>query len=173
MGMAGGNQKTDLDELETRFGTNLILSEKEQGGVCIERKDVEGALLGFQYTVIAEVLTAKTVKGDVFVDCFMSLWRGREGVSIREIVDRRFLARFAGKRDLQRVVEADMPWMFKNDLVLVADRTEKGLNRGPPLSLGVFWVQLHNVPVLNMTQAVAESIGSLMGEVRSVDKTGS
>ncbi|KAM1465672.1 hypothetical protein ACFXTO_045147 [Malus domestica] len=97
MGMAGGNQKTDLDELETRFGTNLILSEKEQGGVCIERKDVEGALLGFQYTVIAEVLTAKAVKGDVFVDCFMSLWRGREGVSIREIVDRRFLARFAGK----------------------------------------------------------------------------
>ncbi|KAM1120135.1 hypothetical protein ACFX2J_044046 [Malus domestica] len=173
MGMAGGNQKADLDELETRFGTNLILSEKEQGGVCIERKDVEGALLGFQYTVIAEVLTAKAVKGDVFVDCFMSLWRGREGVSIREIGDRRFLARFAGKRDLQRVVEADMPWMFKNDLVLVADRTEKGLNRGPPLSLGVFWVQLHNVPVLSMTQAVAESIGSLMGEVRSVDKTGS
>ncbi|KAM1325327.1 hypothetical protein EV1_046001 [Malus domestica] len=171
--MAGGSPNEDLEELGTRFGINLILSEKELGGVCIERKDVEGALLGFQYTLIAEVLTAKAVKGDVFVDCFMSLWRGREGVSIREIGDRRFLARFAGKRDLQWVVEADMPWMFKNDLVLVADRTEKGLNRWTPLFLGVLWVQLHNVPVLSMTQAVAETIGSLMGEVRLVDKTGS
>ncbi|KAM1000945.1 hypothetical protein ACFX2I_007526 [Malus domestica] len=171
--MARGSPKEDLEELGTRFGTNLILSEREQGGVCIERNDVEGALLGFQYTLIAEVLTAKAVKGDVFVDRFMSFWRGREGVSIREIGDRRFLARFAGKKDLQRVVEADLPWMFKNDLVLVADRTEKGLNRWTPLFLGMFWVQLHNVPVLSMTQAVVETIGSLMGEVRSVDKTGS
>ncbi|KAM2096827.1 hypothetical protein ACFX1R_020424 [Malus domestica] len=57
--MAGGSPKADLEELGTRFGTNLILSKKEQGGVCIERKDVESALLGFQYTLIAEVLTAK------------------------------------------------------------------------------------------------------------------
>ncbi|KAM1184472.1 hypothetical protein ACFX15_013407 [Malus domestica] len=71
--MAGGSPKEDLKELGTRFGTNLILSEKEQGGVCIERKDIECALLGFQYTLIAEVLTAKAVKGDVFVDRFMSL----------------------------------------------------------------------------------------------------
>ncbi|KAM1733657.1 hypothetical protein PS1_019335 [Malus domestica] len=57
--MAGGSPKADLEELGTRFGTNLILSEKEHGGVCIERKDVESALLGFQYTLIAEVLTTK------------------------------------------------------------------------------------------------------------------
>lgn len=134
--MAEGNPRENLEELGARFGSNLILSEKELEGVCIERKDVEGALLGFQYTLIVEVLTGKEVKGDVFIDCFMSLWRGREGVSIREIGDRRFLARFAGQRDLQRVVDADQPWMFKNDLVLVADRTEKGLNRWTPYPWG-------------------------------------
>lgn len=62
---------------------------------------------------------------------------------------------------------------FKNDLVMVVDQMENGLNRWAPLSLGIFWVQLHNVPVLNMTQVVVESINGLMGTVRMVDKTGS
>ncbi|KAM1777717.1 hypothetical protein ACFX11_044340 [Malus domestica] len=161
-----------MDELGSRFRSHLKLSEKERGCLSIERKDMEGALLGFQYSMVAEVLTTKEVKGDVFIDCFTSLWRGREGVSIRDIGDRRFLARFAGLRDLQRVLDADQPWSYKNDLVMVADRTEKGLNRWTLLTLGVFWVQMHNVPVLSMTQAVAESIGGLIGTVRMVDKTG-
>ncbi|KAM0985120.1 hypothetical protein ACFX13_012655 [Malus domestica] len=80
-----------MDELGSRFGSNLKLSEKERGCLSIERKDVECALLGFQYSMVAKVLTSKEVKGDVFIDCFMSLWRGRKGVSIRDIGDRRFL----------------------------------------------------------------------------------
>lgn len=35
--------------------------------------------------MIAEVFTVKGVKSDIFIDWFMSLWRGREGVSIRDI----------------------------------------------------------------------------------------
>ncbi|KAM2009144.1 hypothetical protein ACFX16_003954 [Malus domestica] len=171
--MVGSINREVMDELGSRFGSKLRLSEKEHGGIIIERKDVEGAILGLQYTLIAEVLTSKEVNGEVFTDRFMSLWRGREGVSIRDIGNRRFLARFAGQRDLLRVVEADQPWTFKNDLVMVADRKENGRNRWAPLSEGTFWVQMHNVPVLSMTQAVAKSIGGLMGVVSKVDKSGS
>ncbi|KAM2309478.1 hypothetical protein COP1_031455 [Malus domestica] len=171
--MGEDKPKKDMEELGTKFGAKLKLSEKELGGICIQRKDVEGALVGLQYTLIAEVLTSKEVNGEAFIDCFMSLWRGREGVSIRDIGDRRFLTRFAGQRDLQRVADSDQPWHFKNDLVMVADRTDSGLNRWAPLSSGMCWVQIHNVPVLSMTQAVAESIGGLLGTVKSVDKSGS
>ncbi|KAM2039419.1 hypothetical protein ACFX1T_012859 [Malus domestica] len=171
--MVGSFNKDEMEELGSRFGSKLKLSEKERGGIVIERKDVEGAILGLKYTLIAEVLTSKEVNGEIFTDRFMSLWRGCEGVSIRDIGNRRFLARFAGQRDLLRVVEADLPWTFKNDLVMVADRTENGRDRWAPLSAGTFWVQMHNVPVLSMTQAVAESIGGLMGIVCKVDKSGS
>ncbi|KAM1376754.1 hypothetical protein PS1_038739 [Malus domestica] len=171
--MGEDKPKKDMEELGSRFGAKLKLFEKELGGISIQRKDVEGALVGLQYTLIAEVLTSKEVNGEAFIDCFMSLWRGREGVSIRDIGDRRFLTRFAGQRDLQRVVDSDQPWHFKNDLVMVADWTDSGLNRWAPLSSGVFWVQIHNVPVLSMTQAVAESIGGLLGTVKLVDKSGS
>lgn len=63
----------------------------------------------------------------------------------------------------------DHPWMFKDDLVMVADRTGNGLNRWTTLSLNVFWVQIHNVPSLSMTAAVAEAIWGLMGTVCTVD----
>ncbi|KAM1040976.1 hypothetical protein ACFX13_030941 [Malus domestica] len=171
--MARDESKCEVEDLGLGFRSKLRLSEKELGGICIERKDVEGALLGLQYTMIAEVLTSKVVNREVFIDCFMSLWRGREGVSIRDIGENRFLARFASQQDLLRVADADQPWFFKGDLVMAADRSAKGLNRWTPLHLGTFWVQVHNVPVLNMTQAVAESIGGLMGTVRKVDKSGS
>lgn len=46
--------------------------------------------------MVAEVLTTKDVHGEAFVDCFTSLWRGRDGVSIRDIEGWRFLARFVG-----------------------------------------------------------------------------
>lgn len=81
----------DMKELGSRFGFKLRLSNKKLRGISIKIKDVEGALLGFQYTMIVEVLTTKDVNGDVFIDCFMSLWRGREKVSIRDIGEPRFL----------------------------------------------------------------------------------
>ncbi|KAM1660831.1 hypothetical protein COP2_003844 [Malus domestica] len=119
--MVGSINREVMDELGSRFGSKLRLSDKERGGIIIERNDVEGAILGLQYTLIAEVLTSKEVNGEVFTDRFMSLWRGREGVSIRDIGNQRFLARFVGQQDLLRVVEADQPWTLKNDLVMVVD----------------------------------------------------
>ncbi|KAB2622512.1 hypothetical protein D8674_024694 [Pyrus ussuriensis x Pyrus communis] len=123
--------------------------------------------------IFGSTLTSKEVYGELFIDCFTSLWRGRDDVSIRDIGDRRFLARFVGHSDMQRVLVADQPWTFKNDLMLVADRTGKGLRRCTPLSFGVFWVQIHNVPPLSITVVVAEAIGGLMGTVRKVDTIGS
>lgn len=130
---------------------------------------MEGVLLGFQYNLVAEVLTSKDVHGEAFTDYFTSLWRGREDVSIRDLGNRRFLARFVGHGNLHRVMDTDDPWTFKSDLMLVVDRTRTGLNRWAPLSLGIFWVQIHNVPPLSMTVAVAESIGGRMGCVWKVD----
>lgn len=47
--------------------------------------------------------------------------------------------------------------------MLVVERTGKGLHRWTLLSLGVFWVQIHNVPPLSMIVAVAEAIRGTSG----------
>ncbi|KAM2468383.1 hypothetical protein FF1_010065 [Malus domestica] len=122
--MAADRDIQEVEELGVRFGTNLRLTDKERGGLTIDRKAIDVVLLGFQYTLHAEVLMSKELHGKALIDRFTSLWKGREGVSIRNIGDRRFLARFVGQRDLEKVVDADLPWTFKNDLVMVANRTE-------------------------------------------------
>lgn len=59
--------------------------------------------------------------------------------------------------------------MFRGDLVLVVDGARHG-RWAEPLHLATLWVQLHNIPPLNMTEAVARAIGGLIGEVVKVDK---
>ncbi|KAM2536189.1 hypothetical protein TB1_021660 [Malus domestica] len=109
------NVEDIMAELGQSLGIKLQLTEKEKDGVVIARKDVEEALIGFHYMVLVEVLTDRTVHGEAFVDRFTLLWRGKEGVSIREIGDRRFLVRFVAKRDMQRVFDSDFPWTIRED----------------------------------------------------------
>lgn len=168
-GMAADRVRKDLEELESKFDSKLRLTEKEREGITIDRKVVEGVLLGFQCTLVAEVFTSKDMHGKAFIDCFTSFWRRREGVSIRDLGNRRFLARIVGHGDLRKGMEADQPWTFKSDLVLVADRTGTGFNRWASFSLGIFWVQIHNVLPLSMIAAVVESIGGRMGCMQKVD----
>lgn len=110
----------------------------------------------------------KHVNENPFIDQFMSLWRGREGVSIRALGGARFMARFVGRRDMSRVLEAEKPWLFQDDLVLVVDGARHGCWTDS-LHLVTMWVQMHNVPLLNMTEAVARAIGGLVGNVVRVD----
>ncbi|XP_017178374.1 uncharacterized protein [Malus domestica] len=95
--------------------------------------------------------------------------RGREGVSIRALGGAQFMARFVSRWDMCRVLEAEKPWLFREDLVLVVDGARHN-QRAEPLHLVSIWVQLHNVPPFNMTEAVALTIGGLVGKVLRVDK---
>lgn len=49
-GMTG---KMNMEMLEKCFGMSLNLFEKEKGGVRIGKKEVEGALVGFNHCIIA------------------------------------------------------------------------------------------------------------------------
>ena len=135
-----------MEELGVNLGAKLKLSEKERSVLVIGMKEVEEALVGFNLCAVVEVLTTKEVNRDVFIDRFTSLWRGRSGVSIRDLGSRRFLARFVSEQDLTRVTKAEQPWMYKDDLVMTADRSHAGKDRWAPLTHGNFWVQLHNIP---------------------------
>lgn len=160
----------DMEELENRFGSKLKLSERERRGVKLEQEEVSDTLLGFHYSLVVEVLTHRSVNRDAFISVFTGLWRGAEGVSFREIGERRFLARFVGLRDLRRVLDME-PWSFSNSLVLVAEESRALGDRGVPLSTGVFWVQMHGLPPLSMTVSAVTKIGGLIGQVLEVDKS--
>lgn len=96
MQRAGEDRRAAIEELDTdgvmeelwqTLGDKLYLTDRENEGVVIDRKDVEEALIGFHYMLLAEVLTVRAVHEEAFIDRFTSLWRGKEGVSIRDIGD--------------------------------------------------------------------------------------
>ncbi|KAB2635890.1 hypothetical protein D8674_026424 [Pyrus ussuriensis x Pyrus communis] len=113
--------RRNMESLVKKFGSSLSLSELEKGGINIEKKDTEGALLGFHHSVVVEVFSTKAVNKNGFIDQFTSLWRGNEGISIRALGEARFIARFIGHRNISRVLESKKSWLFRDDLVLVVD----------------------------------------------------
>lgn len=171
--MEKSDMKDVMEELGKTLGDKLHLTDREKDGVVIGRKDVEEALIGFHYMLLAEVLIERTVHGEAFIDRFTSLWQGKEGVSIRDIGDRRFLIKFMAKRDMQRVLDSEFPWTFRDDFVIGGDCTNRKEARWNALSLGDMWIQIHKVPPLSMRIAVAMTIGGKIGTVLIVDKSAS
>ncbi|KAB2626693.1 hypothetical protein D8674_020311 [Pyrus ussuriensis x Pyrus communis] len=111
----------------------------------------------------------KPVNDNAFIDQFTSLWRRREGVSIKALGGAHFMARFVGWRDTCRVLKAGKPWLFMDDMVLVVDGVQHG-HWANPLHLVMMWVQMHNIPPLNIMDVVARAIGGLLETVVKVDK---
>lgn len=144
-----------IEELGKNLGNKLYVIDKEKDVVVIDMKDVEEALIGFHYILLVEVLTEKAVNGEAFIDRFTSLWKGKEGVSIRDIGDRRFFIRFVAKWDMQRVLDSEFPWTFRDDFVMVGDCTNRREARWNDMSMRDMWVQIHKVPPLSMTVAMA------------------
>lgn len=49
----------NMKALATRFRMSISLSKKEKGGIKIDKKAMEEALLGFHYNIVAEVHSKK------------------------------------------------------------------------------------------------------------------
>lgn len=77
------------------------------------------------------------------------------------------MVRFENHRDKARVLDME-PWTYRDALVLLSEVTVGCDIRSVDLKMGVFWVQLHGIPPLNMMVAVAQKIGTLLGQVAKV-----
>ncbi|KAL6276963.1 hypothetical protein ACE6H2_020564 [Prunus campanulata] len=138
-----------MEELEQHFGSNLCLSEKEHVGIQIAAEKCGDLWKGSSVTLVARVLTNWAVQSEGFIGMFTRLWRGMDGVSIKEIGERRFL---------------------RESLVLLAE-THVGMDaREMEVGHSTFWVQFHGIPPFNMVTLVARKIGSLIGRVMEVDQ---
>lgn len=160
---------TAMEALEQRFGSHLSLSEKELVGIQITAEECGDLWYGSAFTLVVRVLTNRAVHSEGFIGLFTRLWRGLDGVSIKEIGERRFLARFVSKKDKLRVLDME-PWAYRDNLVLLAE-THVGMDaREVEAHHCTFWVQFHGIPPFNMATQVARKIGSIMGRVVEVDQ---
>ncbi|KAH0972960.1 hypothetical protein GBA52_025116 [Prunus armeniaca] len=135
-----------MEDLELRFGANLRLSDKERQGVRIGESDLGSQFVGHHNTLVAKVHSQRVVNKEGFIASFSRMWKGIAGVSIKEFADKSFLVRFENHRDKARVLGME-PWTYHDALVLLSEVTVGCDVRSVDLNLGVFWVQLHGIPL--------------------------
>ncbi|CAL8151989.1 unnamed protein product [Prunus armeniaca] len=157
-----------LEDFESSFERQLDLTDRERVGVVIGSAAVSDRFVGFPYSLVAKIVSQQEVHRDNFIKTFTSLWKGSDEVSIKEIAHNRFWVRFVCDRDRQRVLDME-PWTFRRSLILLAAVAEEDCIHTMALTHGTFWLQIHGVPGFCMTVAVANAIGSTVGEVLRVD----
>ncbi|KAK9911292.1 hypothetical protein M0R45_035211 [Rubus argutus] len=151
-----------MEEMGKRFAGSLVLSEREARGLKIGSSAAQAAVL-FKYALVCKVLTQRFFRRRSFIDLFSRLWGGEKGVSISDVEDERFIARFSCEEDMQRVFDRE-PWDFDRSLIVMGRSKDVESVTDVVLSTAVFWIQAYGVPFRFRTPAVARDIGGLFGE---------
>ena len=90
------------------------------------------------------------------------------GVTIRDIEDNLFMAVFPSRDDLERVF-VQSPWTFDKKLIQIV-RFEGDLQPAEvSFKFAAFWIQIFNLPIKSMVQAVGEDIRNAIGRSLEVD----
>ncbi|XP_030932612.1 uncharacterized protein LOC115958345 [Quercus lobata] len=147
-----------LEDLWARF----TLTEDEEGGADIPNKeDVE------VHRLAGKFFTKRTLNVDAVACTFKPLWKPAGELKIRDSGDNVLVFEFEDVLDLERVLEYE-PWSY--DKSLIAFQRVLDVEQIPHLDFGqvTFWVQLHNIPLKNLSQETGEAVGNSIGKVVQV-----
>ncbi|TXG60616.1 hypothetical protein EZV62_015189 [Acer yangbiense] len=88
----------------------------------------------------------------------------------RKTVNREAFIRVMGKEeeDQNRILSRD-PWSFDDALIALEKPTGKGTMESLSFKTAVFWVQIHQIPLLCMTRDNRWFLGGMIGEVVDID----
>ncbi|TXG62451.1 hypothetical protein EZV62_009445 [Acer yangbiense] len=118
--------------------------------------------------LVGKVLGFKVVNMDAFRDVMSTIWRVNGGVEIEAIEDNIFEFHFKNLEARKRILSGG-PWRLDRAIIILEeptgteDITNMGFNKTE------FWVQVHNLPFLCMSEEIGVFLGNMIGEVRNID----
>lgn len=118
--------------------------------------------------LVGRFLTDRTVHFTSMKHRMASIWRPGRGVVIHDIGSQRYLFQFFHVIDLKRVYEGG-PWSFDNCLLLLHHLKPGEMPAQVPLNIVNFWVQVYDLPVGYMSEAVGRQLGDFIGTFLEYD----
>ena len=115
-------------------------------------------------TLAAKFYTRRVINVEAIARTFKPLWQTRKSFSIQDVGDNMALIEFEEAADLERVLLGE-PWSYNKYLIAFHRLSNEIAVEDLPFHQVDFWVQLHNLPVLNMKRRVAIAMGGYIGEV--------
>ncbi|TXG57078.1 hypothetical protein EZV62_018391 [Acer yangbiense] len=115
-------------------------------------------------SLVGKVLSTKAVNKDGFQAVMRKICQTRDGVEIDPVVGNIFAFHFQNIEDKRRIISGG-PWSF-NDALIVLEETEgkRDIQR-TKFNKAEFWIQIHNAPLICMTEEIGCFLGNIIGEV--------
>nr|POE69175.1 hypothetical protein CFP56_66332 [Quercus suber] len=135
------------------------LSDEEKGVMTVESHVVAASKTQAQFSILFKLQTNRDFNKEAFKATCGNLWRGSQGVTIKEVGQNLFLAIFGSEEQLE-VILNKRPWTFEKKLILMK-RFSGDIN--PALVTfhsSPFWIRVFNIPIKSMTKEVGARIAN-------------
>ncbi|TXG48436.1 hypothetical protein EZV62_027730 [Acer yangbiense] len=157
----------DTDELE-RLCSALSIQELEGPVRSLDKgmKTRRERKLGF--CLVGKVITKMLVNKDAFIRVFNMIWKVSEGVDIEWVEGNIFTFQFFNLEDRDRIINGG-PWNFDKAIVVLEKMPIDGDITNLKFNKVDFWIQVHKIPPLCMSEEIGLFLGKQIGEVKEVD----
>ena len=102
---------------------------------------------------------------EAIAQTFKQLWLTKKGFEVKDMGNHVVLFVFSDKTDANRVLLGE-PWSYDKYLVSLCRLEKNGAVKDLVFDQKAFWVQIHDIPVCNMTPEAPAKIGKVCGEVQ-------
>jgi hypothetical protein len=110
-------------------------------------------------------------KKEAFQNMMSRLWKTMGNVGSKELNDNLWLVEFSTELDEWRVIDG-WPWLFDRSVLVLIEVDENILPAQMDFTRSLFWVQVHDMPLICMNRAVGSRIVETLGKVEEVDVIG-
>lgn len=144
--------------------------ENEENEELTFEEGVEEEHNRFELCLVGRFLTEKNINVRAMKSKMADLWKPAMGISIKDLKPGIFLFQFYHKEDMNWALDKG-PWTFDNALLVLSSiRTGEDPVKIPLFEVE-FWVQIYELPVGLMTEAVGKQLGNFFGTFIQYDAT--
>ncbi|TXG57174.1 hypothetical protein EZV62_018487 [Acer yangbiense] len=152
----------------TMLCSALSIKEKERQVETLDSNLKEKGERLLSLCLVGKVLSNKQVNKDALINVFTTIWRTKEGVEL-EALDGNVFAAYFKNTDDRKFIQASGPWTFDRSIIAFEEPTGIGEIKHMNFNRVDFWVQIHNLPLLCMTEDIGTFLGNMIGKVSDVD----
>lgn len=152
----------EIEGLWKRFS----LTAKEEIEYDLEDREKEQG-----YLLAAKFVTHRVFNVEAVARTFKPLWRAEKGFSVKDMGENTLLFTFAEETDLERVLSTE-PWTYDKYVILFQRVDDDELVASVTFSTMPIWIQIHGLPLSNLSSEVAMDLGASLGQVEPYSMAG-
>ncbi|KAK1556553.1 hypothetical protein Q3G72_007479 [Acer saccharum] len=134
----------------------LSIKEKERRVGTLDTKLKEKGEQLLSLCLVGKVLNTKIVNKEALINVLSTIWRTNEGVEFEALEGNLFACYFKNTED-RKYVQSGGPWTFDRAIIALEEPSGTGDIAHMKLNKVDFWVQIHNLPLLCLTEDIDDS----------------